>query len=117
MMLAKYGRASPRLSRKPGVFVFRRIGSGATLGIQLMMLFMHPRWAILFTSSSRAVRLIALAFLAVRAVADEGIPQWFPKAPPLPQPQDEVIRVEDASELLAAVDRIKPGGTILIADG
>jgi hypothetical protein len=44
-------------------------------------------------------------------------PPWFPKAPPLPQPRGEVIRVADADELLAAVDRVGRAGTILLADG
>lgn len=45
------------------------------------------------------------------------IPGWFPKAPALPVPDGEVIRVATAGELLAAVDRVGPGGTILLADG
>ena len=44
-------------------------------------------------------------------------PPWFPKAPALPQPGGDVIRVADTGELLAAVDRVGPGGTILLADG
>ena len=46
-----------------------------------------------------------------------GIPPWFPRASPLPPPRGEVIRVATADELLAAVDRLSPGGTILVADG
>ena len=42
---------------------------------------------------------------------------WFPKAPPLPPPQGEVIRASTVEELFEAVKRVKPGGTILIADG
>lgn len=45
------------------------------------------------------------------------VPDWFPKAPPLAQPRGEVIRVADANELLAAVDRVAAGGTILLGDG
>jgi hypothetical protein len=44
-------------------------------------------------------------------------PSWFPKAPPLPPPEGEVIRVATAGELLAAVDRVAAGGTISLADG
>jgi hypothetical protein len=44
-------------------------------------------------------------------------PAWFPKAAPLPAPRGEVIRVATVDELLAAVDRIGPGGTILLAEG
>jgi len=42
---------------------------------------------------------------------------WFPQAPPLPPPKGEVIRVASVEELFAAVERVKPGGTILLADG
>lgn len=42
---------------------------------------------------------------------------WLAKAPPLPPPTGSVIRVTNAKELLAAVDRVSPGGTILLADG
>jgi len=45
------------------------------------------------------------------------IPAWFAKAPRLPAPQVEVIRVGTADELLAAVDRVGQGGTILLSDG
>ncbi|HWI56628.1 MAG TPA: right-handed parallel beta-helix repeat-containing protein, partial [Bacillota bacterium] len=49
--------------------------------------------------------------------AGQTIPPWFPKTPPLPPPTGEVIPVATAAELLAAVDRLSPGGTILLADG
>lgn len=49
--------------------------------------------------------------------AGQTIPPWFPKAPPLSPPHGEVIRVGTTDELLAAVDRLSPGGTILVADG
>ena len=45
------------------------------------------------------------------------IPNWFAKAPPLPPPQGEAIRVATSDELLAAADRVAPGGTILLTDG
>jgi len=45
------------------------------------------------------------------------IPAWFAKAPPLAAPRGEVIHAADADELLAAVDRVARGGTILLADG
>lgn len=45
------------------------------------------------------------------------VQSWFPQAPPLPVPQVEVIRVATVEELLAAMARVKPGGTVLIADG
>jgi hypothetical protein len=42
---------------------------------------------------------------------------WFPKAPPLPAPQGEVIRVATVEELVAAVAQVKPGGTVLLTEG
>jgi hypothetical protein len=44
-------------------------------------------------------------------------PPWFTPAPALPPPPGPVLRVSTAAELLAAVDRVEPGGTILLADG
>jgi hypothetical protein len=46
-----------------------------------------------------------------------AIPSWFPQASPLPPPQGDVIHVSTADELLAAVGRVGPGGTLLLADG
>jgi lysophospholipase L1-like esterase len=48
-----------------------------------------------------------------------GLPAapWFPAAPPLPKPGGEVIRVADVGQLFKAVGDVKPGGTILLADG
>ncbi|HZP84886.1 MAG TPA: right-handed parallel beta-helix repeat-containing protein, partial [Chthonomonadaceae bacterium] len=42
---------------------------------------------------------------------------WFPKAPPLPLAGKEMVRVTNVPELLRAVEQVKPGGTILLADG
>ncbi len=50
-------------------------------------------------------------------VTTNDVPAWFPKAAPLPPPAGEVIRVATADELLAAVERVRQGGTILLADG
>ena len=68
---------------------------------------------------------IAIAELKEREAGDmqatvpggQPVSSWFPKAPPLPPPQGEVIRVTKVDELFAAVERIRPGGTILLADG
>jgi len=48
-----------------------------------------------------------------------GPPQraWFPKAPPLPEPQGQVIRVDNVEQLFQAAGDVKAGGTILLADG
>ena len=42
---------------------------------------------------------------------------WFPQAAPLPRPAGEIIRVSSVDELLAAVEEVPQGGTILVADG
>lgn len=42
---------------------------------------------------------------------------WFRKAPPLPKPAGQVIRVMTVEELFRAAEAVKPGGTILVADG
>lgn len=42
---------------------------------------------------------------------------WFPMAPPLPRPAGEVIDVATVEELFRAVESVRPGGTILLADG
>jgi len=42
---------------------------------------------------------------------------WFPKAPPLPEPAGQVIRVTNVDELFRAADEVGPDGTILLADG
>ena len=42
---------------------------------------------------------------------------WFPKAPALPVPQGQTIEVSNVQELIEALGQIKPGGTILLADG
>jgi hypothetical protein len=63
------------------------------------------------------VPAIMLSALCSAFVTGATIPSWFPKAPPLPPPTGETIRVGTADELLAAVERLGPGGTILLADG
>lgn len=42
---------------------------------------------------------------------------WFPQAPPLPAPTGEIIEVATVDELLRAVEIVRPGGTIMVADG
>lgn len=43
--------------------------------------------------------------------------EWFAKAPLLPEPKGEVIRVSNPQELTEALEDVKPGGTILLNDG
>ncbi|MBN1816132.1 MAG: right-handed parallel beta-helix repeat-containing protein [Sedimentisphaerales bacterium] len=42
---------------------------------------------------------------------------WFAKAPPLPRPDGPVLRVSTADELVEAIHKLLPGGTILLEDG
>jgi hypothetical protein len=51
--------------------------------------------------------------------AADGPPRqpWFPKATPLPRPTGEVIRPATVAELFRAAKDVRPGGTILLADG
>ncbi|MGQ9574175.1 MAG: right-handed parallel beta-helix repeat-containing protein [Thermoguttaceae bacterium] len=44
-------------------------------------------------------------------------PAWFPQAPPLAKPAGQVVRVASVQGLYRAVERAKPGQTILVADG
>ncbi|MHB1035877.1 MAG: GDSL-type esterase/lipase family protein [Pirellulales bacterium] len=41
----------------------------------------------------------------------------LPKAPPLPPPPGDAIRVSTVDELFRAAEQVKPGGTILLSDG
>jgi hypothetical protein len=45
------------------------------------------------------------------------IQDWFPKAPPLPDPVGEVINVGSVPELYDAAERIGEGGSICVRDG
>lgn len=51
------------------------------------------------------------------ALIEPPMRPWLPKAPPLPAPTGEVIRVSTPDELYAAVAAVEPGGTLLLADG
>ncbi|MCP4610728.1 MAG: hypothetical protein GY845_18630 [Planctomycetes bacterium] len=42
---------------------------------------------------------------------------WFPKAPPLPRPNGEIIEVSDVQQLILALRDVEPGQTIFMADG
>jgi len=55
--------------------------------------------------------------LADNAPANLISQAWFPKAEPLPSQYGEVIKVTSVDELFSAVEKVKPGGTILVADG
>jgi hypothetical protein len=49
--------------------------------------------------------------------SDLAFRDWLPKALPLPAPKGEVLRVSSVSELFEAIEKAKPGATILVADG
>ena len=60
----------------------------------------------------------ALVFTAMADVPDALLDQeWYPKAPPLPAPTGQVIRVSNAEETYKALKDLQPGGTILFSDG
>ena len=61
--------------------------------------------------------LLSGATGSAHAAIDPPSRPWFPKAPPLPPPTGEVIRVSSVDELFAAAGQVKPGGTILVEDG
>lgn len=42
---------------------------------------------------------------------------WFPQAPPLAPPVGQVVRVSSVDELFDAAKSVRPGGTIMVADG
>src|ERR1035437_1054347 len=65
------------------------------------------------------IRSLLPAFVFGVAWLSNGqtIPAWFPKTPPLPPPGGEIVRIRTANELLAAVERLSPGGTLFLADG
>jgi hypothetical protein len=66
-----------------------------------------------------AAVLCLLLTCSLVAAAEPAVPSlpWLPKAPPLPQPAGQVIRVATVEQLFKAADDVKPGGTILVADG
>lgn len=74
---------------------------------------------------SRLTRLLPAASLLwaslpLAAAGAEPPPKqsWHRAAPPLPSPTGQVIRVNNVEQLYQAAERqIKPGGTILLADG
>ena len=61
---------------------------------------------------------VLVASTACAAVPADLLSQpWYPKAPPLPPAKGDVIKAGTAEEIRAALKNVKPGGTILIADG
>jgi len=55
---------------------------------------------------------------AARVDIDSYLSQtWLPKAPPLPPPSGPVLRARTVQELFDALQRVQPGGTVLVAEG
>jgi hypothetical protein len=65
--------------------------------------------------------VLATATLAAAAegpaLLDPPLQPWFPKPAPLAQPAGPIIRVRSVDELFRAAEEVRPGGTILLADG
>ncbi len=59
---------------------------------------------------------LATATAPAQLPAPPGQP-WLPKSPPLPPATGQVIRVSTVEDLFRAADQVRPGGTILVADG
>ena len=64
----------------------------------------------------RCLIFLILGFGSLSSAAPPSAP-WFPKAPPLPNAEGPVIRVANVKELFTAAKSVKPGTTILLADG
>ena len=68
-----------------------------------------------------SIFVILLAFVFVLPATSQTLnpphQNWFPKAPPLPRPKGATIEVSDVRELISALRQVKPGQTILMADG
>ena len=67
----------------------------------------------------RALASSTLALLLATNSVAADLPDfsWLPSAPRLPPASGQVIRVTNVDELFQAANDIRPGGTILIADG
>src|SRR6185503_6344043 len=110
---------SARLGRDCGG---RRDSVVRAVGFEIMMLAWHREdplmtWRKLLILVATAALYVAGANAAPSAALVGFPPAWFPKAPSLTQAEGDIIRVTNADELLAAVERVAPGGTILLADG
>ena len=69
------------------------------------------------TAASILVVALTVSAASGAVPADLLNQPWYPKAPPLPAPREHVIKAGTVDEIRAALKDVKPGGTILIADG
>ncbi len=67
--------------------------------------------------SALAALVTALLLLAASVDAAPHDFSWLPRAPKLPPPEGQVIRVSTVDQLFQAASDVRPGGTILVADG
>jgi hypothetical protein len=115
LTLLRYAEVIAVMQRKPGAgtrsFARERPADAATA----------PR---LDTNIAHKTRLVSAMDEVIPTLlqADRAAPRppsqpWFPKAPPLPRPTGEMIRVTTAEELYAAAEHVRPGGTILVTEG
>ena len=64
-----------------------------------------------------AALVTALLFLAAPVDAAPHDFSWLARAPKLPPPEGQVIRVSTVDQLFQAASDVRPGGTVLVADG
>lgn len=82
-------------------------------GLQLY----HIVWLIFITLASLDLSALSEDDSYPRLLANLVIQEWLPKAPQLPPPVGQIIRVTNVDELFDAVRKSKPKTTILLADG
>lgn len=70
-----------------------------------------------FLAGARPIDKGLAAQTASSALLSPPTKSWFPQAPALPAPQGQVIHASNTDELFAAAEQVRPGGTILVADG
>jgi len=73
----------------------------------------------MLSPKSFALAALGAALLFLAAPVDAAPPDfsWLPPAPELPPPEGQVIRVSTVDQLFQAARDVRPGGTILVADG
>ncbi|HLJ57471.1 MAG TPA: GDSL-type esterase/lipase family protein [Chthonomonadaceae bacterium] len=110
------GRASDRLDRDASLERSSRTAAESSVGPRAAR---TPGAIESFVARGAANRAVSVAddLTADDPPLNPPSQPWFPKAPPLPAPAGDVIRVSSADALYAAAARVRPGGTILLADG
>jgi hypothetical protein len=68
--------------------------------------------SVVFATGAHPVRADAPAY-----ALNPPVQNWFPKAPPLPAPQGNVVTVSTVDGLMKAIEEATPGQTILVAEG